>query len=182
MSGAADLSLAEAAALLHSRELSPVDYVAAFLERIATHDSHLNAFLQVFSESALADARAAEAEINEGRWRGPLHGVPIPLKDLFDIVGELTTAHSKILLGHRAERSAHVVTKLRGAGAIIIGKTALHEFATGGPSFDLPWPPARNPWRPTHHPVGSSRGSAVAVAAGFRPALPGPDHPRAGPE
>jgi len=124
MSGAADLSLAEAASLLHSRELSPVDYVAAFLERIAAHDSHLNAFLQVFSDSALADARAAEAELNEGRWRGPLHGVPIALKDLFDIVGEPTTAHSKILRWHRAERSAHVVTKLREAGAIIIGKTA----------------------------------------------------------
>src|ERR1700730_18162012 len=175
MSGAADLSLAEAAALLHSRELSPVDYVAAFLERIAARDSPLNAFLQVFSDSALADARAAEAEINEGRWRGTLHGVPIALKDLFDIVGEPTTAHSKILREHRAERSAHVVTKLREAGAIIIGKTALHEFATGGPSFDLPWPPARNPWRPTHHPGGSSSGSAVAVAAGFAPASLGTD-------
>src|ERR1700755_1065093 len=164
MSGTADLSLAEAASLLQSRELSPVDYVAAFLEKIATHDSRLNAFLQVFSDSALADARTAEAEINEGRWRGPLHGVPIALKDLFDVAGEPTTAHSKILQGHRAERSAYVVTKLRDAGAIIIGKTALHEFATGGPSFDLPWPPARNPWRPTHHPGGSSRGSARAGA------------------
>jgi aspartyl-tRNA(Asn)/glutamyl-tRNA(Gln) amidotransferase subunit A len=175
MSGAADLSVAEAASLLHSRELSPVDYVAAFLERIARHESDLNAFLQVFSDSSLADARAAEVEINEGRWRGPLHGVPIALKDLFDIVGEPTTAHSKILRGHRAERSAHVVTKLREAGAIIIGKTALHEFATGGPSFDLPWPPARNPWRRTHHPGGSSSGSAVAVAAGFAPAALGTD-------
>jgi aspartyl-tRNA(Asn)/glutamyl-tRNA(Gln) amidotransferase subunit A len=175
MNGAADLSLAEAAALLRSRELSPVDYVATLLERIAAHDSQLNAFLQVFSDSALADARAAEAEIHEGRWRGPLHGVPIALKDLFDVVGEPTTAHSKILRGHRAERSAHVVTKLREAGAIIIGKTALHEFATGGPSFDLPWPPARNPWRRTHHPGGSSSGSAVAVAAGFAPASLGTD-------
>ena len=175
MSGAADLSVAEAASLLHSRELSPVDYVAAFLERIAAHNSHLNAFLQTFSDSSLADARAAEVEINEGRWRGPLHGVPIALKDLFDIVGEPTTAHSKIRRGHRAERSAHVVTKLREAGAIIIGKTALHEFATGGPSFDLPWPPARNPWRRTHHPGGSSSGSAVAVAAGFAPAALGTD-------
>jgi len=175
MSGAADLSVAEAASLLHSRELSPVDYVAAFLERIAAHDSHLNAFLQLFSDSSLADARAAEVEINEGRWRGPLHGVPIALKDLFDIVGEPTTAHSRILRGHRAERSAHVVTKLREAGAIIIGKTALHEFATGGPSFDLPWPPARNPWRRTHHPGGSSSGSAVAVAAGLAPASLGTD-------
>ena len=175
MSGAADLSVAEAASLLHSRELSPVDYVAAFLERIARHESDLNAFLQVFSDSSLADARAAEVEINEGRWRGPLHGVPIALKDLFDIVGEPTTAHSRILRGHRAERSAHVVTKLREAGAIIIGKTALHEFATGGPSFDLPWPPARNPWRRTHHPGGSSSGSAVAVAAGLAPASLGTD-------
>jgi aspartyl-tRNA(Asn)/glutamyl-tRNA(Gln) amidotransferase subunit A len=101
--------------------------------------------------------------------------VPIALKDLFDVAGEPTTAHSEILRGHRAERSAHVVTKLRDAGAIIIGKTALHEFATGGPSFDLPWPPARNPWLRTHHPGGSSSGSAVAVAAGFAPASLGTD-------
>jgi aspartyl-tRNA(Asn)/glutamyl-tRNA(Gln) amidotransferase subunit A len=175
MGAAADLSLVQAASLLQRRALSPVEYVSALLDRIARHDSHLNAFLQVFSDSALADARAAEAEINKGEWRGPLHGVPIALKDLFDVAGKPTTAHSKILQGHRAERSAHVVTRLREAGAIIIGKTALHEFATGGPSFDLPWPPARNPWRRTHHPGGSSSGSGVAVAAGFVPASLGTD-------
>lgn len=175
MSCPVDLPLADAASLIRQRRLSPVEYTAGFLESIDRHDGHLNAFLAIFRESAMREARLAETEISSGQWRGPLHGVPVALKDVIDVAGEATTAHSKILAGHRASRDAHVVRQLRAAGAVIIGKTALHEFATGGPAFDLPWPPARNPWLRTHHPGGSSSGSAVAVAAGFVPAALGTD-------
>src|SRR5208282_4987413 len=100
MSGSLDFSLAEVASLIGQRELSPVAYVADCLQAIERHDRHLNAFLAVFRESALAEARQAETDIAAGRWRGPLHGVPIALKDIFDVAGEATTAHSKILIGH----------------------------------------------------------------------------------
>ena len=175
MSGPADLSIMEAASLIRERKLSPVEYVTDVLQLIGRHDGDLNSFLEVYSESALAEARQAENEIAAGRWRGPLHGVPVSLKDIIDVAGRATTAHSKILSDHRAARDSHVVRRLRDAGAIIIGKNALHEFATGGPAFDLPWPPARNPWHPSRHPGGSSSGSAVAVAAGFVPAALGTD-------
>ena len=175
MGDLADLTLAGAAALMRRRELSPVEYTSELLRHIAGHDAGLNAFLTVFHDAALAEARRAEGEIAAGHWRGPLHGIPIALKDVIDVAGEATTAHSKILRGHHAAADAHVVARLRAAGAIIVGKTALHEFATGGPAFDLPWPPARNPWLRSHHPGGSSSGSAVAVAAGFVPAALGTD-------
>jgi aspartyl-tRNA(Asn)/glutamyl-tRNA(Gln) amidotransferase subunit A len=175
MADLADLSLPAAADLLRTRQLSPVDYVQAFLDRIARFDGRLNAFISTDSEGALQAARAAEREIAEGRWRGPLHGVPVALKDIFDVAGQRTSNHSKVRMDHVAAADAFVVTRLRQAGAILIGKTAMHEFATGGPSQDLPWPPARNPWRPTHHPGGSSSGSGVAVAAAMAPVALGTD-------
>ena len=107
----------------------------------------------------MAAARAAEAEIAAGRPRGPLHGVPVGIKDIIDVAGLPTTCHSKILIDNVASADAVCVTRLRGAGAIVLGKLSTHEFAIGGPSFDLPWPPARNPWNPDHHPGGSSSGS-----------------------
>jgi aspartyl-tRNA(Asn)/glutamyl-tRNA(Gln) amidotransferase subunit A len=170
-----DLSLTSAAALLRTGKLSPVEYVTAFLDRIDRYDPALNAFISTDREGALKAAREAERDIANGRWRGPLHGVPVALKDIFDVAGQRTSAHSKVRMDHVAGSDAFVVTKLREAGAILIGKTALHEFATGGPSFDLPWPPARNPWKRTHHPGGSSSGSGVAVAAGFAPVALGTD-------
>jgi aspartyl-tRNA(Asn)/glutamyl-tRNA(Gln) amidotransferase subunit A len=169
------LSLASAATLLRTQELSPVDYVAACLERIHRYDRDLNAFISTDDDGALRAAREAESEIARGNWRGPLHGVPVALKDIFDVAGQRTSAHSKLRMDHVASADAFVVNKLRAAGAIIMGKTALHEFATGGPSFDLPWPPARNPWKRSHHPGGSSSGSGVAVAAGFAPVSIGTD-------
>ena len=169
------LSLAAASDLLERRELSSVEYVQAHLARIAAIDGRINSYLDVFGEQALPDARVADAEIAAGGQRGPLHGVPIALKDLFDVAGHVTTAHSKIPEPTPAASDAFVVALLRKAGAILIGKTALHEFATGGPSFDLPWPPARNPWAPTHHPGGSSSGSGAAVAARLAPAALGTD-------
>lgn len=175
MASPIELSLSSAAALLRGRGLSPVEYVAAFLDRIERYDPGLNAFISTDREGALRAAREAESEITAGQWRGPLHGVPVALKDLFDVAGQRTSAHSRVRMDHVASSDAFVVTKLREAGAILIGKTALHEFATGGPSFDLPWPPARNPWKTTHHPGGSSSGSGVAVAAGFAPVALGTD-------
>jgi aspartyl-tRNA(Asn)/glutamyl-tRNA(Gln) amidotransferase subunit A len=170
-----ELSLTTAASLLRAGELSPVSYLKAFLERIDKYNAALDAFISIDHEGALKAAAQAECEIRESQWRGPLHGVPVALKDIFDVAGERTSAHSKIRMNHVADRDAFVVRKLRDAGAIIIGRTALHEFATGGPSFDLPWPPARNPWKRSHHPGGSSSGSGVAVAAGFGPVALGTD-------
>ncbi len=175
MGDPAGLSLACAAALLRTKELSPVEYAAACLKRIHRYDPGLNAFISTDDEGALRAAREAESEIARGGWRGPLHGVPVALKDIFDVAGQRTSAHSRLRMDHLASDDAYIVQKLRDAGAVILGKTALHEFATGGPSFDLPWPPARNPWKRSHHPGGSSSGSGVSVAAGFVPVAIGTD-------
>jgi aspartyl-tRNA(Asn)/glutamyl-tRNA(Gln) amidotransferase subunit A len=169
------LSLADAAALIHAKKISPVEYTKALLDRIAAVDPAYNAFLLVTAEIALAEARKAEAEIAAGNWRGPMHGMPYAAKDIFDIEGLATTCHSKIRIDHRAASDAFVIRKLREAGAILLGKLALHEFATGGPAFDLPWPPARNPWNRDRHPGGSSSGSGAALAAGMTPAALGTD-------
>ena len=123
----------------------------------------------------MADARRAEAEIARGEWRGPLHGVPYGLKDIVDYAGLPTTAHSKILADNIAAADSVVTQKLRAAGGVFMGKLSTHEFATGGPCFDLPWPPARNPWNRDHFCGGSSSGSGVATAAGFVPAAIGSD-------
>ena len=170
-----DLSLTSVASLLRSGEMSPVTYVTSFLDRIDRYNPALDAFIDIDREGALRAASHAEREIGQGRWRGPLHGVPVALKDIFDVAGQRTSAHSKVRMDHVADRDAFVVAKLRDAGAILIGKTALHEFATGGPSFDLPWPPARNPWKRSHHPGGSSSGAGVAIAAGLAPVALGTD-------
>jgi aspartyl-tRNA(Asn)/glutamyl-tRNA(Gln) amidotransferase subunit A len=169
MTDLAWLPLAEGAALLRAKKLSPVEWTRALLARIAEVDPAYNAFLTVTADLALAQARAAEAEIAKGEWRGPMHGVPYAAKDIFDIEGMATTCHSKIRKDHRAASDAFVVKRLREAGAILLGKLALHEFATGGPAHDLPWPPARNPWNRDHHPGGSSSGSGAALGLGLRP-------------
>ena len=175
MTDLAYLTVTEGAELLRTRKLSPVEWTRALLERIAAIDSNYNAFLVVTADKALAQAKAAEAEIARGQWRGPMHGVPYAAKDIFDIEGMATTCHSKIRVNHRANSDAFVIRKLREAGAILLGKLALHEFATGGPAFDLPWPPARNPWNRDIHPGGSSSGSGAALAAGMAPAALGTD-------
>ncbi|WP_230207093.1 amidase [Novosphingobium sp. Gsoil 351] len=107
--------------------------------------------------------------------RGSLFGVPVGIKDVVDVAGMPTTCHSRLRIGHNAVQDAPVVAALREAGAIIVGKLATHEFAIGGPSFDLPFPPARNPWNPAHHPGGSSSGAGAAVAAGLIPLAIGTD-------
>jgi len=169
------LTVAEAAELLRTRKLSPVEYAKALLDRIETHDRDFNAFLRVTPELALEDARRAEVELMHGDWRGPFHGVPYGLKDIVDYAGLPTTAHSKILQDNLAATDAAVTQKLRAAGGVFMGKLSSHEFAIGGPSFDLPWPPARNPWNRDHFCGGSSSGSGSATAAGFLPAAVGTD-------
>jgi aspartyl-tRNA(Asn)/glutamyl-tRNA(Gln) amidotransferase subunit A len=169
------LTLAEAADLLRGKKLSPVEYTKALIARIERHDGRLNAFLRFTPELALEDAKRAEAEITRGAWRGPLHGVPYGLKDIIDYTGLPTTAHSKILKDNVAATDAHVAAKLKVAGGIFMGKLSTHEFAIGGPSFDLPWPPARNPWNRDHFCGGSSSGAGAATAAGFLPVAIGTD-------
>ncbi|MFO1085075.1 MAG: amidase [Reyranellaceae bacterium] len=169
------LTASEAARAIAAKDLSPVELVKALIERIAKLDPKLNAFIRHDGAAALQAARQAEAEAMAGRLRGPLHGVPVGIKDIIDVAGLATTCHSKILVGKVAAADAVCVQKLRGAGAIVLGKLSTHEFAIGGPSFDLPWPPARNPWNTDHHPGGSSSGSGSGVAAGLFPMALGSD-------
>ncbi len=169
------LTLSEASRAFASRTLSPVEYLTALLQRIDRLDPTLHAFIRLDADAAMEAARTAEKEIAANRIRGPLHGIPIGVKDIIDVAGLPTTCHSKILLDNVAQRDAAVIAKLREAGAMILGKLSTHEFAIGGPSFDLPFPPARNPWNPDHHPGGSSSGSGSGVAAGLFPGALGSD-------
>jgi aspartyl-tRNA(Asn)/glutamyl-tRNA(Gln) amidotransferase subunit A len=175
MTDLAWLTVAEAAELLRGKKLSPVEYAKALIARIERHDGRLNAFLRFTPEIALEDAKRAEGEIARGQWRGALHGVPYGLKDIIDYEGLPTTAHSKILKDNIAAIDAHVAARLKAAGGVFMGKLSTHEFAIGGPSFDLPWPPARNPWNRDHFCGGSSSGAGAATAAGFLPAAIGTD-------
>ncbi|HEY9446389.1 MAG TPA: amidase, partial [Burkholderiales bacterium] len=170
-----DLTLAQAAALVRTRKVSPVELVQAYLQRIAALDVQLNAFITVTADHALHQARRAEQEIAGGHYRGPLHGIPFALKDIYDTAGILTSGHSRVCMDRVPQRDATVVRKLYEAGAVLLGKLATHEFAHGGPAFDLPWPPARNPWDTARFTGGSSSGSGAAVAAGLTPAALGSD-------
>jgi aspartyl-tRNA(Asn)/glutamyl-tRNA(Gln) amidotransferase subunit A len=169
------LTIAEASVLIRERKLSPVELTRAYLDRIAKLDGQLHAYILVLAEQALADAHRAEAEIATGGWKGSLHGIPIGLKDIYNTARIATTGHSALFKDHVPDQDAVTVAKLREAGVVVLGKLATHEFATGGPSFDLPWPPARNPWNLAHQPGGSSSGSAAAVAAGLCMAAMGTD-------
>ena len=169
------LTVGEAASAIAAKKLSPVELTKALLDRIERLDPELHAFIRLDADTALAAAQAAEREATAGRLRGPLHGLPVGIKDIIDVAGLPTTCHSKILIDHVATADAVCVARLRGAGAIVMGKLSTHEFAIGGPSFDLPWPPARNPWNPAHHPGGSSSGSGAGVAAGLFPMALGSD-------
>jgi aspartyl-tRNA(Asn)/glutamyl-tRNA(Gln) amidotransferase subunit A len=161
------LTIAQAAKLIAAKKLSPVELADACLARINALNPQLDAFITVTAELAQEQARKAESEIAAGRLRGPLHGIPFGLKDMIDTRGILTTAHSRVLEKNIPAADATVVTRLFDAGGVLLGKLATHEFAHGGPSFDLPWPPARNPWNTAHFTGGSSSGSAAAVAAGL---------------
>ena len=127
----------------------------------------LNAFITVTADAALADARRAEADIQRGNWKGPLHGIPIALKDLVDTAGVRTTAASGIFKDRVPTEDAEIVRRLKTAGAVFLGKLNLHEFAFGGSSAISYFDAVHNPWNLDHSPGGSSGGSAVAVAAGL---------------
>jgi aspartyl-tRNA(Asn)/glutamyl-tRNA(Gln) amidotransferase subunit A len=160
-------TIAEAARQIAAKELSPVELTKACLDRVRKLDSELHAFIHLTEERALAEARSAEALIMARGPSGPLHGIPIGLKDIVDTKGIPTTCQSKLLQDNVPDTDATCAARLANAGTVLIGKTTTHEFADGGPSFDLPWPPARNPWNTAHFTAGSSSGTGAAVASGM---------------
>src|SRR5206468_1403532 len=155
------LTIAELGRLYRQRELSPVEVTKALFARIAAHDGKLHSFLRLTEEAALAEAATAEHELMSGTRRGPLHGIPYALKDIIETAGIPTTGHSKLRQDYVPAADADIVGRLKAAGGIMLGKLATWEFALGGPSFDLPWPPARNPWNPDYLPGGSSSGAGA---------------------
>ena len=161
------LTIAEAGESIAAKKLSPVELTRMCLDRVAKLDSTLHSFLLVTEDRAMADAKAAEARMMSGTRKGPLDGIPIGHKDIYNTAGIRTTAHSRLLEHNVPTQDSVVGQKWAAAGTVLMGKLATHEFAIGGPSFDLPWPPARNPWNPDHFTSGSSSGTGAAVAAGL---------------
>lgn len=164
---AADLSIPEAAARLRDGSLTSVALTQAHLDRIAERDGAYHAFVHVEVESALAAAATADEALSRGEDRGPLHGIPVGIKDLFDTADMPTTYGSDVHAGHLPGEDAEVVRRLKAAGAVLIGKLETYEFAMVGPVFDRSFPPAANPWDVTRFTGGSSSGSAAAVAGGL---------------
>lgn len=169
------ITITEAARLIAAGELSPVELAEAKLARVTALDPQINAFITVTAERALQQARAAEADIIAGRHAGPMHGIPFALKDIYATAGILTSGHSRVCIDNVPSEDAAVTSRLEAAGGVLLGKLATNEFAHGGPSFDAPWPPARNPWNAEHFTGGSSTGAGAAVAAGFVPGAMGTD-------
>ncbi|MFI0843720.1 amidase [Mesorhizobium sp. IMUNJ 23232] len=161
------LSLAQLSQLIRQRKISPVELVENYVDRIERLDPLLHSFNHVLLAESIESARVAERELMGGTCYGPLHGIPIGLKDLIDVAGAPTTAQSAHLRDNIATADAEVVKALRRGGAIILGKQATAEYAVGGTQFDLPWPPPRNPWNLELDTASSSSGSAVGVAAGL---------------
>ncbi|WP_158746868.1 amidase [Acidisphaera sp. L21] len=170
-----ELTIAQASAQIARGALSPVELVRALIARAEALNPELDAYLLLTAEKALAQAQEAETAIRAGNRRGPMHGIPFGLKDIFFTKGIRTTGHSRVCADFVPDRDATTVTKLYESGAVLMGKLATHEFAHGGPSYDLPWPPARNPWKLGHITGGSSSGSGAAIAAGLVPAALGTD-------
>ena len=162
-----EITIAEASDLLRRKKISPVELTTACLMKIEQLNSSLNAFITVMDESALAQARDAEAEICNGRWRGPLHGIPVGLKDLIDTAGVKTTCGSAVFAERIPNEDAEIVRRLKSAGAVLIGKQNLQEFAWGGTSTSSYFGPVHNPFDTARIAGGSSGGSAAAVATGM---------------
>ena len=160
-----DLTIMQASQLIRSGDLSPVDLVRAYVDRIARYDGQLNSFITLTDERAIMRAREMESELSRGHWRGPLHGIPIALKDNIDTAGIKTTAASAIFADRVPEEDAEVVIRLEQAGAILLGKLNMHEFAYGASSAISHFGPVRNPWDVTRIAGGSSGGPGAAVAA-----------------
>jgi aspartyl-tRNA(Asn)/glutamyl-tRNA(Gln) amidotransferase subunit A len=162
-----DLDLTDVSEAVHTGKASSVEVTEAYLRRIERHDGVLKAYITVMADRALAQARVADGELRRDARRGPLHGVPLALKDLIAVAGVRMTAGSRVLADHVPERDADVTQRLHAAGAVILGKLSMHEFAFGRPATDGSFPTGRNPWDVTREPAGSSSGSGVAVAAGL---------------
>jgi aspartyl-tRNA(Asn)/glutamyl-tRNA(Gln) amidotransferase subunit A len=162
-----ELTISEASELLRQKKISPVDLTSVCLDRIDQLNPSLNAFITVTHESAIAEARAAEDEIQRSNWRGQLHGIPIGLKDLIDTAGIKTTCGSALFADRVPDADAEVVQRLKSSGAVLLGKQNLQEFAYGGTSTSSHFGPVRNPWNVKRIAGGSSGGSAAAVAAGL---------------
>ena len=173
--GPTALSLSEASHLVREKRLSPLELTQACLARIEALNPSLNAFITVTAEAALAAARSAETQIARGGWKGPLHGIPVAIKDLLDTAGIRTTAGSALFKDRVPTQDAEVVRRLRAAGAVLLGKLNMHEFAFGGSSAISYFGAVRNPWNLAYSPGGSSGGSAAAVAAGLCYAALGSD-------
>jgi aspartyl-tRNA(Asn)/glutamyl-tRNA(Gln) amidotransferase subunit A len=167
--GILELNLSDLSRLIATRELKSLEAVRAALTRLELLEKKLNAFITVLRDQALAEAKKADEEIARGHYRGPLHGVPVTIKDMFEMAGVLTTGGSKILADWVPETNAALVERLRAAGAIILGKTNLDEFGHGGTSTLSHFGPVHNPWDVERIAGGSSGGSAAAVAAGIGP-------------
>lgn len=159
------LTIREAAGLIRTGELSPVDLTRAYLDRIERIDPKINAYITVLAESALERAREMEKELQAGRWRGPLHGIPVALKDNINTAGIRTTAASELFKDRVPDEDAEVVRRLKRSGAVLLGKLNMHEFAFGGTSSVTYFDPVHNPWNLDYIPGGSSGGSAAAVSA-----------------
>jgi aspartyl-tRNA(Asn)/glutamyl-tRNA(Gln) amidotransferase subunit A len=160
-----ELTIADASTLIRARMLSPVELVRAYLARIERLEPRVNAYITVSSDLALKQAQQMEVELDAGRWRGPLHGIPIALKDNMDTAGIRTTAASAVLADRVPTQDSEVYRRLTEAGAVLLGKLNMHEFAYGGTSAITHFAPVHNPWNLEHIPGGSSGGSAAAVAA-----------------
>ncbi|HEX2309098.1 MAG TPA: amidase, partial [Vicinamibacterales bacterium] len=169
------LTIARAAQLIHARELSPLELTEAYLRRIESLNPTINAYVTVTADRALGDARWATDEIVAGRYRGPLHGIPIGLKDLFATAGIRTTGGAKFLADSVPVLDSTVARKLREAGTVLLGKTNTHELAFGGTTNNPHYGPTRNPWKLDRIPGGSSGGSAAAIAAGIACGTTGTD-------
>lgn len=170
-----DMSIAQAASLIRARELSPLDLTEIYLRRIERREPTINAYITVTAERALADATRATDEIAAGTDRGPLHGIPIALKDLIATAGIRTTAGSKILADWVPDADSTVARKLREAGSVLLGKLNTHEYAYGGTTNNPHYGATRNPWDITCIPGGSSGGSGAAIAAGLAAGTMGTD-------
>lgn len=160
------MSISDAAPLIRDGKLSPVELTQAYLDRIEALNDRLGAYITVMRESALAQARQAEQDIRNGNYKGPMHGIPVGIKDIIYTKGVLTSAGSRVLADHVPDENSPIVDSLAEAGAVLLGKLNLSEFATGG-TIDHPYGTPRNPWNTEHTAGGSSSGSGVATAAGM---------------
>ncbi len=168
-------SILDLGKMLRSGEVTSVELTTSALDRISAVDPLIHAFITITPERALADAARADAELDAGRDRGPMHGIPYGCKDIVDTAGIRTTCHSRLLETNIPENDAFVIERLTAAGAVLLGKLATNEFAFAGPGPDLPFPLALNPWNRKHYTGGSSAGSVAGIMAGYFRAAIGSD-------